>query len=102
MTLLEAVVALVIVSLAALGFMNLFEGNARVPRAAREWSTAVAFAEEGMELAKLGQPVVAGNGQGLTRRLDRKRYAPSIDELRIVVNFEQGRIFELRRLTDGR
>ena len=98
MTLLETVVALVILSLAALGFLNLFEGSARIPSAANQWNAAVAYAEEGMELAKLGQPVEAVNGRGLTRRVARTRYAKNVDEVRVIVTFEGGRVFELRRL----
>ena len=102
MTLLEAVVALVIVSLAALGFLNVFEGSARIPAAASEWNAAVAYAEEGMELAKLGQSAAATNGRGLTRRIARTRYARNVDEVRVIVSFEDGRVFELRRLNGTR
>ncbi len=98
MTLLESVVALVVVSLAAIGFLNLFEINARLPGVAREWSSAVAYGEEGMELAKLGLPVSSSNNAGLSRRLERAPYTRHVDELRVIVTLEGGRVFEIRRL----
>jgi hypothetical protein len=97
-TLLETVVALVIVSLAAVGFLNVIEKDSTLPAASREWSEAVAYAEEGMELAKVGQPVAGQSRTGMTRRLERYRFAPKVQELRVVVRFTDGKLFELRRL----
>lgn len=102
MTLLESVIALVIVGLAALGFLNLFEGGARLPAAAREWNSAVSYAEEGMELAKLRLPVPGRNGAGLSRRVERKYFAKRVDEIRVVVTLDGGRVFEVRRLAATR
>lgn len=98
MTLLESVVALVIVGLAAVGFLNLFEGDARLPRAASEWTAAVSYAEEGMELAKLGQSRTLASSSGFSRRVERRVYAAHVDEIRVIVTMGDGRIFELRRL----
>ena len=102
MTLLESVVALVIVGMAAVGFLNLFEGDARIPVTAREWNAAVSYAEEGMELAKLGQPVPTGNSTGLSRRVERKFRAKHVDEIQVVVTLDGGRTFVLRRLVSAR
>ncbi|MEO8164277.1 MAG: type II secretion system protein [Betaproteobacteria bacterium] len=54
MTLLETVIALVILSLAAIGVLELFEGSSRNASNAEAWVTAVGYAEEGIEAAKAG------------------------------------------------
>ncbi len=102
MTLLESVVALVIVSLVAVGFLNVFESDARLPGAAREWTSAVAYAEEGMELVKLGQVVPVTGRDGLSRRVTKSPYARHVDDVRVVVTLDGGRVFELRRLVAAR
>ncbi len=102
MTLLESVVALVIVSLAAVGFLNVFESNARLPGAAREWTSAVAYAEEGIELVKLGQAVPPSTSAGLSRQVTTTPFARHVDEIRVVVTMDGGRVFELRRLVRAR
>ncbi|MBA2707396.1 MAG: type II secretion system protein [Gemmatimonadaceae bacterium] len=56
MTLLESVVALVILGLAAVGLLELFQGSARGTRDAEAWVTAVAYAEESVEQLKAGLP----------------------------------------------
>lgn len=102
MTLLESVVALVIVGLAAVGFLNLFESDARLPAAAREWTSAVSYAEEGMELAKLGQSTQSSNRSGFSRRVERRPFANHLEEIRVVVTMDGGATFELRRLAASR
>jgi hypothetical protein len=49
-------VALVLLSLVALGYLQLFQGSHRLVGAARDWSQAVAYAEDAIERAKLGGP----------------------------------------------
>lgn len=56
LTLLEVMVALVVLSLVALGYLQLFQGSHRLVVAAREWSQAVEYAEDAIERAKLGGP----------------------------------------------
>src|SRR5437867_13315684 len=56
LTLLEVMVALVVLSLVALGYLRLFQGSHRLVAAAREWSQAVEYAEDASERAKLGGP----------------------------------------------
>ena len=50
MTLLESLVALVIIGLTAVGFLELFQGTSRSSRDADAWLQAVAYAESAMEL----------------------------------------------------
>ena len=56
LTLLEVMVALVVLSLVGLGYLELFQGSHRLVAAAREWSQAVAYAEDAIERAQLGEP----------------------------------------------
>jgi hypothetical protein len=53
-TLLEPLVALVILGLAAVGFLESFQATSRATRDAEEWIQAVSYAEASMEQTKLG------------------------------------------------
>lgn len=68
MTLLETVVALVVLGLSAVGFLELFQ---RVSTSARDtvaWTQAVAVAEATMERAIVGEPLAARDTLGGLRR----------------------------------
>ena len=54
MTLFETLVALIVLGLTAVGFLDLFQGTARSTRNAAEWVQAVGYAEAAMEQTKLG------------------------------------------------
>lgn len=54
MTLLETVVALVILSLSAIGVLGIFQQTNRAAVDAQTWSVATSYAEEGVEAAKIG------------------------------------------------
>ena len=54
MTLLETVVALVILSLSAIGVLGIFQQANRAAGDAQTWSVATGYAEQGMEAAKIG------------------------------------------------
>lgn len=54
MTLLESVIALVILSLTAVGVLGIFQQTSRAADDARAWTVATSYLEEGMESAKLG------------------------------------------------
>ena len=56
LTLLEVMVALVVLSLVGLAYLQLFNGGHRLVGTAREWSQAVDYAEEAMEQARLSGP----------------------------------------------
>lgn len=59
MTLLEALVALVILALSAVGYLDVFQGSARAVRGAAEWSRVVSLAEARMQGATLGDAMQA-------------------------------------------
>ncbi len=60
LVLLEVLVALIVLSLVALGALRLAHESGALVTNAREWSTAVSYAEDGMELLKLGSNAVHG------------------------------------------
>ncbi|AHG91947.1 hypothetical protein J421_4410 [Gemmatirosa kalamazoonensis] len=100
MTLLEAVVALVILGLGASGFLGLFAQSARAAHDAAEWTRTVAYAESGMEAAALG--VAARDSlAGWTRVVEVRPRADGLAEIDVTVTSPRGARFTLRRLTDG-
>ena len=54
LTLLEVLVALVVLTLVGLGYVQLFHQSHRLVADSREWSAAVTYAQDAMERAKLG------------------------------------------------
>ena len=97
MTLLEALVALVIMGLAAVGFMEAFQGASRSARDAQAWAQAVAHAEAGMEAAVLG--VAATDSlPGLARRVEARPWRGGVDEVTVTVSMAHGGRYVLRRL----
>src|SRR5437763_11475206 len=54
LTLLEVLVALVVLTLVGLGYLQLFQQSHRLVADSREWSAAVMYAQDAMERAKLG------------------------------------------------
>ena len=59
LTLLETMVALVILGVVVVSYLEVFGGALRVADDARTWSRAVAYAEDGMEQVKLAPPEAA-------------------------------------------
>lgn len=107
MTLLETVIAIVILSLAAVGLLELFEGSSRNAANAEAWVTAVAYAEEGMEAAKTGS---ASLSQLQTRRLSdgygrNVRIAPAqvgLNDIIVTVTLPRGGQYVVHRLVSAR
>ncbi len=106
MTLLESVVALVILGLAATGFLEIFQQTARDTREAAAWSSAVSYAEEGIEAAKIGPGAVAGAQREsapphLQRRIEIAPWRGRIADLVVTVTFDDGRHFIIHRLVEA-
>lgn len=59
MTLLETIVAMVVLGLAAVGFLELFQRVSTISRHTVEWTHATQVAEERMERAIVGEPLAA-------------------------------------------
>jgi prepilin-type N-terminal cleavage/methylation domain-containing protein len=106
LTLLEAMVALVILGLVVTASFQLYGSALRSARGAGEWTTATAYAEEGMELAKLDPQSMVARGVealegGFQRQVRMRSLDGRLDEVTVSVRFPDGGIFEVSRLVDG-
>lgn len=105
MTLLEGVVALVVLGLSAMGFLDVFRSGASTAAHARDVARTVAIAESAMESAALGDLALAQNAlgvqdPGISRHIVARAWAgaPGVTEVVVVVTPREGAPFELRRL----
>jgi len=104
LVLLEVLVALVVLSLVGLGALQLIHQSHELVGNAREWSQAVAYAEDGMELAKLGAPPHGPPGDllpaGFRRQLIRRALpsAGRFEQMTVTVFLPGGGRFDLDRL----
>lgn len=105
MTLLEAVVALVILGLSAVGYLDLFRASAAAVHDASEWTAVVAAAETAMEGATLGDAVQAQAGlpatafaEGLRTRVEVRPWGAGVQEVVVTVTAPSGAVFALHRL----
>lgn len=107
MTLLEALVALVILGLSAVGYLDVFRSSAGAVRDAGEWEHVVTIAETAMEGATLGDAFQAQRGAlgdadraaGYQQRIDVVPWRDGVDEIVVTVTSPRGTTFALRRLT---
>ena len=102
LTLLETMVALVILALVVTGFLEVFQGSSRLARNAETWSTAVAYAEDGMEAVKLGEelPGEALPG-GFERHVETRSWRDGIQLVTVVVALPDGGRISLQRLVEA-
>lgn len=103
MTLLESVVALVILGLASVGFLELFQVANRNTRASEQWVTAVAYAEEGIEAAKAGPGALTASAAGtppagFARSIELKPWRDGMTDVVVTVTMQRGAQFVLHRL----
>jgi prepilin-type N-terminal cleavage/methylation domain-containing protein len=106
-TLLEVMVALVVLSLVALGYLQLFQGSHRLVGAAREWSQAVEYAEDAIERAKLGGPSSLGTlaeslPGGFRREISSRPWQPGLTLVTVTVFLPGSRRFDLDWLAPDR
>lgn len=106
LTLLEVMVALVLLSLVALGYLQLFQGSHRLVGDAREWSQAVDYAEDGIERTKLGEPGVLGTLDslpgGFRREITSRPWQPGLTLVTVTVFLPGSGRFDLSSLTRDR
>lgn len=86
MTLLESIVALVILGLAAVGFLELFQRVSVATRDTASWSRAVAVAELTMEQAVLTAAASTDSTGGLRRRVDIRPWKHGLREIVVTVD----------------
>jgi Tfp pilus assembly protein PilV len=94
MTLLEALVALVILGLSAIGYLEVFQRSARGTRAAAEWEHAVAIGEAAMERSRLDGVTPDDSTTTVSTRPWRGR----VDEMMVTVRLPDGGVLSLSRL----
>jgi prepilin-type N-terminal cleavage/methylation domain-containing protein len=103
LTLLEVMVALVIVAIAAGGFLEIFVRVLRSTADAHGWAKALVYAEQGQEMVKIdGVASAAARPStllgGFTRRIAVRRWRYEVDRVTVTVTLPDGRRFDLDRL----
>jgi prepilin-type N-terminal cleavage/methylation domain-containing protein len=104
LTLLEVMVALVILGLVATSILEVFGGSVRAAASSRTWAQAVAYAEDAMERTKLVPTPAAGMSTseslpgGFERWVESEQWTPGVQELTVVVVLPGGAKFEVSRL----
>jgi prepilin-type N-terminal cleavage/methylation domain-containing protein len=103
LTLLEVMVALVILGLVGTGFFETFAGPLRATARSRDWAQALVYAEEGHEAIKIGGPnSIAGTetplGGGFSRRVAVQPWRQGVARATVTVTLPEGVRFELNRL----
>lgn len=86
MTLLESIVALVILGLAAVGFLELFQRATVATRDTAAWSRAVAVAELSMEQSLLRTSASRDTVDGMGRRIEIRPWAGGMREIVVTVD----------------
>lgn len=102
MTLLEVMLALVILSLVGLGYLELLHQSHRLIGDSRRWSQAVGYAEDAMEGVKLRgaprHPVVDDLPGGFRRQVSAGLWRPGLTAVKVTVTMPGGGQFDLNRL----
>jgi len=104
-TLLETMIALVILGLVVVGFLQLFGLAVRTSRRVESWTDAVAYAEAGMELAKLDLAEAVGRGfeelpDGYRRQVTTRPWSATLRVATVTVAFPGGGEFRVERLVE--
>jgi prepilin-type N-terminal cleavage/methylation domain-containing protein len=102
LTLLEVLVALVILSLVGMAYLDLFHQSHRITADSRQWSAAVGYAEDAMERVKLqgvpAQPTVDDLPGGFKRQISARLWKPGLTVVEVTVALPGGGKFDLDRL----
>jgi prepilin-type N-terminal cleavage/methylation domain-containing protein len=98
LTLLEVLVALLILSLVLAGYLQLFHGSHLLLARSRTWSRAIAYAADGMEQAKLGDRGAVALPGGYRRRVTSGPWGAGLDVITVTVTLPDGARFDLRQL----
>lgn len=107
MTLLEALVALVILGASAAGFLGVFQNGARSMQSAAEWNRATEAAEAALEesvrarLAGTNEPLQV-DGAGLPTSVTVQQWSATVDDLVVRVSLPDGRTMTVHRLVRRR
>ena len=103
MTLLEALVALVILGASAAGFLGVFQNGARSMQSAAEWNRATEAAEAALEESV--RATLAGANDPLQvdgARVDVLQWSANVDDVVVRVSLPDGRTMTVHRLVRRR
>jgi len=106
MTLLEALVALVILGASAAGFLGVFQNGARSMQSAAEWNRATEAAEAALEesvrarLAGTNEPLP--EAAGLPTSVAVEQWSATVDDVVVRVSLPDGRTMTVHRLVRRR
>jgi prepilin-type N-terminal cleavage/methylation domain-containing protein len=105
LTLLETMVALVILGLVVVGYLEVFGTSLRAAQNATDWSHAVTYAEQGMELAKLDLQAALLRGPeslegDFRRQIETRSWSDDLLLVTVTITFPDGGRFALNRLLE--
>jgi type II secretory pathway pseudopilin PulG len=104
MTLLEGILALVILGLSAVGYLEVFQASARAVGSADQWERATAVAESALEHALVarrdGQPIptALSTNPGYSARVDVVPWRGRVSDMVVTVVLPDGRALSVHRL----
>ncbi len=103
MTILEGVIALVVLGVSAVGFLDVFRGGAEATVRAASWVRTVDMAVSAMEAASLGdvlqaQEALGDADPGVERRIEARPWGPGVTEVIVTVRVPGTPSFTMRRL----
>lgn len=103
LTLLETMVALVILGLVVVASLEVFGGAIRTADGADRWTAAIAYATEGIELAKLDATAARARGREVlpgdfARQVRLQPWEGNVRLVTVTVSLPQGGEFTLSRL----
>ena len=101
MTLLESIIALVILSLSAVGALGIFQGANRAATGAQAWTIAASYAEQGIESAKIGDRDAIAQTRmpnGFSRRVESKPASHGLLDVAVTVGLPGGAFLVVHRL----
>ena len=104
MTLLEAIVAFVILSVVGVACLDQSRGAAQLQVTSAEWTRAVARGESALTESIAGMPLHADEVSARTTRVrvERRRWRAGLDRIDVTVLLANGATYELSRLTPSR
>lgn len=108
MTMLEALVALVILGASAAGFLGVFQNGARSTQSAAEWNRATAVAEAALEESVRARIDGADAEQrlhevsGIQTRIEAQPWSDRVEDLVVTVTLPDGRTMTVHRLVRRR
>lgn len=100
MTLLEALVALVILGASAAGFLGVFQNSSRLVQSAQSWNMASAAAASAVEDAvrTLKEGTTPDIAPDARTRVDMQPWSATVDDIVVQVTLPDGRTMTVHRL----